>query len=145
MWEFIPHTITYARACLAKLREARAKESNRNRLFGIAKNLGLFGNGLSHRDAAAKGRAVSGLNALSLSLSAAGDIPAGLVPPMARALGVSVDELLGETEKKRHAAIGPTGRMRRLFEAASKLPRPQQPKIAAVIEAFVNQHSDREK
>jgi hypothetical protein len=29
----------------------------------------------------------------------AGDIPAGLVPPMARALGASMDELLGETEK----------------------------------------------
>ncbi len=74
----------------------------------------------------------------------AGDIPAGLVPPMARALGVSVDELLGETEKKRRAGAGPTGRMRRLFEAASKLPRSQQEKIAAVIEAFVNQHSERE-
>jgi hypothetical protein len=35
-------------------------------------------------------------------------------------------------------------RMRRVFEAASKLPRSQQEKIAAVIEAFVNQHSDRE-
>ena len=75
----------------------------------------------------------------------AGDIPAGLAPPMARALGVSVDELLGETEKKRRAAVGPTGRMRRLFEAASKLPRSQQEKIAAVIEAFVNQHSECEK
>jgi putative transposase len=35
-------------------------------------------------------------------------------------------------------------RMRCVFEAASKLPRSQQEKIAAVIEAFVNQHSDRE-
>jgi hypothetical protein len=34
--------------------------------------------------------------------------------------------------------------MRRLFEAASKLPRSQQEKIAAVIEAFVNQRSGRE-
>ena len=74
----------------------------------------------------------------------AGDIPAGLAPPMARAMGVSVDELLGETDKKRRAGAGPTGRMRRLFEAASKLPWSQQEKIEAVIEAFVNQHSDRE-
>jgi hypothetical protein len=74
----------------------------------------------------------------------AGDIPAGLAPPMAWALGVSVDELLGETEKKRRAAVGPTGRMRRLFEAASKLPRSQQEKNVAVIETFINQHSDRE-
>jgi len=34
--------------------------------------------------------------------------------------------------------------MRRLFEAASKHPQSRQEKIAAVIEAFVNQHSDRE-
>jgi hypothetical protein len=39
---------------------------------------------------------------------------------------------------------GPTGKMRRLFEVASKLPQSQHEKIAAVIEAFVNQHSDRE-
>jgi len=35
--------------------------------------------------------------------------------------------------------------MRRHFGQASKLPCSQQEKIAAVIEAFVNQHSDREK
>src|SRR5262245_30701415 len=74
----------------------------------------------------------------------AGDIPAGLAPPIARALGVSVDELLGETERKRRAGAGPAGRMRRLFEAASKLLRSPQGEIAAVLEAFVNQHSDRE-
>jgi len=74
----------------------------------------------------------------------AGDILAGLASPMARALGVSVDELLSETEKKRRAGAGPTGRMCRLFEAASKLPRSQQEKIAAVIEVFVNLHSERE-
>ena len=67
----------------------------------------------------------------------------GCAPPMALALGVSVDELSGRTEKK-CTGVGPTGRMRRLFEAASKLPRSQQEKIAAVLEAFVNQHSDHE-
>jgi transcriptional regulator with XRE-family HTH domain len=56
---------------------------------------------------------------------------------------VSVDELLGGTEKKKRAGSGPTGRMRRLFEQASKLPRSQQEKIAAVLEAFINQHSER--
>jgi hypothetical protein len=35
-------------------------KSDGNRLFGIAKNLGSFSNGLVHRDAAAKGRTVSG-------------------------------------------------------------------------------------
>jgi hypothetical protein len=35
------------------------------------------------------------------------------------------------------------GRMRCLFEVASKFPRAQQEKIAPVLEAFVNQHSER--
>jgi hypothetical protein len=34
--------------------------------------------------------------------------------------------------------------MRRLFEQACKLPRSQQEKIAAILEAFVNQKSDHE-
>ncbi len=38
---------------------------------------------------------------------------------------------------------GPTGKMKQLFEAASRLPRSQQQKIAAVLEAFVNQHATR--
>jgi hypothetical protein len=33
---------------------------------------------------------------------------------------------------------GPTGRMQKLFEVVSKLPRTQQEKITAVIEEFVN-------
>jgi transcriptional regulator with XRE-family HTH domain len=63
----------------------------------------------------------------------------------AEALGVSAAELIGEEGVRKKRGGGPEGRMRRLFEQASKLPRSQQEKIAAVIEAFVNQHSDREK
>jgi hypothetical protein len=48
-------------------------KSNGNCLFGTAKNLGPFGNGLAHRLAAAKGRAVSGVNARSLTLRPFGD------------------------------------------------------------------------
>lgn len=36
---------------------------------------------------------------------------------------------------------GPTGKMKQLFETASQLPRSQQQKLAAVLEAFVNQHA----
>jgi transcriptional regulator with XRE-family HTH domain len=63
----------------------------------------------------------------------------------AEALGVSAAELIGEEGVRKKRGGGPEGRMRRLFEQASKLPRSQQEKIAAVIEAFVNQHSDRER
>jgi transcriptional regulator with XRE-family HTH domain len=63
----------------------------------------------------------------------------------AEALGVSAAELIGDEPLRKKRGGGPEGRMRRLFEQASKLPRSQQEKIAAVIEAFVNQHSGREK
>ena len=47
--------------------------------------------------------------------------------PIAKALGVSVEELLGESKPKRRVAVG--GKARQLFEAVSKLPRRQQEKI----------------
>lgn len=58
---------------------------------------------------------------------------------LAEALRVSVEELMGSSTKKRGA--GPAGKMRQLFEEASKLPRSQQQKITAVLEAFVAQHT----
>jgi transcriptional regulator with XRE-family HTH domain len=61
---------------------------------------------------------------------------------LAQSLSVSVEDLIGNGETKRRS-MRPAGKMRRLFEAASQLPRSQQQKIAAVIEAFVAQHSNR--
>jgi hypothetical protein len=49
---------------------------------------------------------------------------------------VSVEDLVGTNGKKKRGT-GPTGRMRQLFEAASKLPRSQQQKITALLEAFI--------
>jgi len=61
---------------------------------------------------------------------------------LAQALGVSVEQLLDGNGNgtKRHKG-GPTGKMRQLFEAASRLPRSQQKKIAAVLEPFILQHA----
>ena len=61
---------------------------------------------------------------------------------LAQTLNVSVDDLVG-TNGTRKRGSGPTGKMKQLFEAASRLPRSQQQKIAAVLEAFVNQHATR--
>ena len=61
---------------------------------------------------------------------------------LAEALNVSVEDLVGTNGKKKRGA-GPTGKMKQLFEAASRLPRSQQQKLAAVLEAFVNQHATR--
>jgi len=55
---------------------------------------------------------------------------------VAEALNVSVEEFVGNSASKKRGT-GPAGRMRQLFEAASKLPRSKQQKIAAVVEAFI--------
>jgi transcriptional regulator with XRE-family HTH domain len=59
---------------------------------------------------------------------------------LAEALNVSVEDLVGSNGTKKRGT-GPTGKMKQLFEAASQLPRSQQQKLAAVLEAFVNQHA----
>jgi len=64
-----------------------------------------------------------------------------LLVPMASALGVTVEEILG-VASRRHAAA-PGGRMRQLFEQASKLPRRQQQKVADVLEPFIAQYADK--
>jgi transcriptional regulator with XRE-family HTH domain len=61
--------------------------------------------------------------------------------PIANALGVSVEEVIGEERPRRVPAPG--GKLRRLFEATAKLPRSQQQKVVALLEAFVAQHSGK--
>ena len=57
---------------------------------------------------------------------------------LAEVFGVTVEELVGSDMKKR--GTGPVGKMRRIFEEASKLPRSQQRQISTVVEALVAQH-----
>jgi transcriptional regulator with XRE-family HTH domain len=65
-----------------------------------------------------------------------------LIAQVAELLAVSADELLGRaTEQERR---GPAGKMQRLFEQASELPRRQQEKVVAVLEAFVAQHANNQ-
>jgi len=61
---------------------------------------------------------------------------------LAQTLNVSVDDLVGTNGMKKRGT-GPTGKMRQLFEAASRLPRSQQQKIAAIIEPFIAHHAGR--
>jgi hypothetical protein len=51
-----------------------------------------------------------------------------------------VEDLLGNNGSKRRGT-GPAGKMRQLFDAASRLPRSQQQKVAAVLEPFIKVHS----
>ena len=57
---------------------------------------------------------------------------------LAGAIGITLAELVGATETKPRGS-GPAGRLRRVFENASKLPRHQQAKVAEFVEAFVAQ------
>ena len=59
---------------------------------------------------------------------------------LAGALGISIEELLGNDGSKRRGT-GPAGKMRRLFESASTLPRSQQQKVIALLDAFVAQQA----
>ncbi len=70
-----------------------------------------------------------------------GNLPrSNVLVPMAKALGVTVEELLGESRPKR--GVSPGGRSRQLFEAVSKMPRRQQEKILDILEPFVRQHAN---
>lgn len=62
-----------------------------------------------------------------------------LLPAIAEALGVSIDELLGLKPVK----SAPAGRAKRTFDSLSKLPRSQQTKILEVVEALVAQHQTK--
>ena len=57
--------------------------------------------------------------------------------PMAKALGVSVEELLGAPKPRRTKAPG--GRLGQTFETLAQLPRRKQAKILDVVEALLAQ------
>jgi len=61
---------------------------------------------------------------------------------LAEVLNVSVEDLVGTNGSKKRGT-GPTGKMKQLFEAASRLPRSQQQKIAALLEPFIAHHAQR--
>ncbi len=58
---------------------------------------------------------------------------------LAAALNLPVEALLTNGESKKRGS-GPAGKMRQLFEAASKLPRSQQEKILAILQPFIREH-----
>jgi transcriptional regulator with XRE-family HTH domain len=70
----------------------------------------------------------------------------GQTPPgdtllsIAKALGVTVDELLGGLKPRRSPAPG--GRLGQIFDAVSKLPRRQQQKVMEMAEGFIALHKN---
>jgi len=67
-----------------------------------------------------------------------GQIPrSDVVAVIARVLGVSIEQILGEAQPRR--AVAPGGKVRQAFEAVSKLPRRQQEHVLKVVNALVAQ------
>ncbi len=66
------------------------------------------------------------------------------IEKLAKILNVSVDYLFGKDASTSRRG-GPVGKLRRVFEEASQLPRTQQSKVAEFVEGFVKLHSNDEK
>lgn len=67
-------------------------------------------------------------------------VKADQLATLAALFGVSADALVGHEQPVRRGT-GPAGKMWRLFESASALPRSQQQKVIALLDAFVAQHA----
>lgn len=61
------------------------------------------------------------------------------IAPIASALGVSVEEVLGLPKQKKNSSPG--GKLGQTFEAASKLSRRQQQKIVDIVAPFIREHA----
>lgn len=62
--------------------------------------------------------------------------------PIAKALGVTVEELLGKPDRKRTRPVA-GGKLGEIFERVSKLPRRQQQRIVELLELFVQKQEQR--
>ena len=60
---------------------------------------------------------------------------------VAQILGVRVEELVNPATPQNRRG-GPAGKLRLIFEQASRLPRDQQQHILKILEPFVQQHSN---
>ncbi|MGH8612590.1 MAG: helix-turn-helix domain-containing protein [Gammaproteobacteria bacterium] len=61
--------------------------------------------------------------------------------PLARVLGVTVEELLGHPPSRKRANA-PPGKLGRLFDNVARLPRRQQEKIIELLEPYVSHHAN---
>jgi transcriptional regulator with XRE-family HTH domain len=63
-----------------------------------------------------------------------------VLPKMAKALGVRVEEILSDTPINAVRRPGPVGRLQRVFEKASALPRRDQQLVAEFVETLLERH-----
>ena len=62
------------------------------------------------------------------------------IEKLANVLKVTPEYFFSGTGDKGHKG-GPAGKMRQLFEAASRLPRSQQQKVTDILSPFIKEHS----
>ena len=67
-------------------------------------------------------------------------LPAEQIARLADIFEVSADLIVGR-EAAKPKRNGPKGRLEKLFEVASDLPRVQRDRIAAILEPFVKEHA----
>ena len=67
-----------------------------------------------------------------------------ILGPLAKALGVRVEDLLGTKSELPKAASprkpGPVGRLQKAFEQAAALPRSQQQKVVEIVTALLHEY-----
>ncbi len=63
-----------------------------------------------------------------------------VLPKMAKALGVRVEDILGDGPINAVRQPGPVGEVQRTFDEVRKLPRKQQRKIVETVQALVEQY-----
>ncbi|MBK6514311.1 MAG: helix-turn-helix transcriptional regulator [Polyangiaceae bacterium] len=63
-----------------------------------------------------------------------------VLPKMAKAFGVRVDDLLVDAEAPRPRRSGPVGRLQRVFEEAASLPRTKQDLVVQFVATLLDQH-----
>ncbi|MGC4065041.1 MAG: helix-turn-helix domain-containing protein [Polyangiaceae bacterium] len=63
-----------------------------------------------------------------------------VLPSMAKALGVRVEDILSDTPINAVRLPGPVGEVQRAFEEVRKLPRKQQRKVIEMVQALVEQY-----
>jgi transcriptional regulator with XRE-family HTH domain len=129
----LPENLLYNAAMGRKLSKPRPKLGAQ--MMALRVNAGLSQEELAQR---------VGVPQQTIAFWEQSDKPArsDVLPLLAQALGVKVDALLAPGEKmtaKKNGG-GPKGKMKRLFEEASDLPRSQQDKIADVLSAIINQY-----
>jgi hypothetical protein len=74
-------------------------------------------------------------------LAAACRVPVSAPPRLARALGVSVEELLGEPISAAAKKRGPAPKLQQQLERISKLPKPKQRFVIQMLDTILAQHS----